>query len=48
MKDCLSRDNFKPESKEERDKISFKNNEIYLKDLPLVSRTYESPQYDGE
>jgi len=43
MKDCLQFEGCHDETGEDRMKISFKANEIGLKELPLGSRAYQNP-----
>ena len=43
MKECLVTPAFNIETKYQRDNISFKAHQIKLKDLPLNSKTYETP-----
>jgi len=43
MKDCLEFEGYHDETRNDRMKISFKANEIGLKQLPLGSRAYENP-----
>ena len=43
MKSCLVEEGYKNETKADRDQIQFKQNEIYLKDLPLGQRAFEAP-----
>ena len=43
MTNCLELANSKAESKKDRGNIAFKANQIGIKELPLCSRTYETP-----
>ena len=43
MKSCLATDGVRNENRSDRQQISFKANQIGIKELPLNSRTYETP-----
>ena len=43
MKDCLVTNNFVPETNSQRHEVPFAAHNTQIKDLPLNSRTYETP-----